>query len=75
MEVDVDMLTCEVRQGRAEDALSARLHGGGLQPPSTAAFIIARMAESLTAIWKLSVSSTIVLTMLFVPLIFDFNSA
>jgi len=33
MEVDVDMLTCQVTEGLTEDAVSARLHQGGLVPP------------------------------------------
>ena len=33
MEVDVDMLTCQVTEGLTEDAVSARLHAGGLVPP------------------------------------------
>ena len=33
MEIDVDMLTCQVTEGLTEDAVSARLHGGGLVPP------------------------------------------
>lgn len=28
MEVDVDMLTCQVTEGLTEDAVSARLHQG-----------------------------------------------
>ena len=32
MEVDVDMLTCQVTEGLTEDAVSARLHQGGLVP-------------------------------------------
>ena len=33
MEVDVDMRTCQVTEGLTEDAVSARLHQGGLVPP------------------------------------------
>ena len=33
MEVDVDMLTCQVTEGLTEDAVSARLHQGGLVAP------------------------------------------
>ena len=33
MEVDVDMLTCQVTEGLTEDAVSGRLHQGGLVPP------------------------------------------
>jgi len=29
----VDMLTCQVTEGLTEDAVSARLHQGGLVPP------------------------------------------
>ena len=33
MEVNVEMRTCQVTEGLTEDAVSARLHQGGLVPP------------------------------------------
>ena len=33
MEVNLDILTCQVTEGLTEDAVSARLHQGGLVPP------------------------------------------